>query len=83
VVIHRALEKRLGDRYPSADAMAQALRSAVTLVSTGTQQAQMPVRATTRLIALPFRMLRPDPDLDFLSTRCSLAHCCAPATRFA
>ena len=67
VVIHRALEKRLDDRYPSADAMAQALRSAVTLVSTGTQQAQTPVRASTRLIALPFRMLRPDPDLDFLS----------------
>ena len=67
VVIHRALEKRADDRYASADAMAQALRSAVTLVNTGTQQAQTPVRPSTRLIALPFRMLRPDPDLDFLS----------------
>jgi serine/threonine protein kinase len=67
VVIHRALEKRPDDRYPSADAMAQALRSAVALVNTGTQQQQTPVRPTTRLIALPFRMLRPDPDLDFLS----------------
>jgi serine/threonine protein kinase/Tfp pilus assembly protein PilF len=67
VVIHRALEKRPDDRYASADAMAQALRSAVTLVNTGTQQAQTPVRPSTRLIALPFRMLRPDPDLDFLS----------------
>jgi TolB-like protein len=66
VVIHRALEKRPDDRYPSAEAMAQALRSAVTLGSTGTQ-AQAPVKTTTRLIALPFRMLRPDPDLDFLS----------------
>jgi serine/threonine protein kinase len=65
VVIHRALEKRPDDRYSTADAMAQALRSAVTLVSTGTQPA--PVRASTRLIALPFRMLRADPDLDFLS----------------
>jgi serine/threonine protein kinase len=65
VVIHRALEKRPDDRYSTADAMAQALRSAVTLVSTGTQP--KPVRATTRLIALPFRMLRADPDLDFLS----------------
>jgi serine/threonine protein kinase len=64
VVIHRALEKRADDRYPSAESMAQALRSAVTLVSTGPQT---PVRPTTRLIALPFRMLRPDPDLDFLS----------------
>src|SRR5262245_20605995 len=34
VVIHRALEKRADDRYHSADAMAQALRSAVTLVNT-------------------------------------------------
>jgi serine/threonine protein kinase len=67
VVIHRALEKRADDRYPSADAMAQALRSAVTMANTGTQQAQPAVRTTTRLIALPFRMLRPDPDLDFLS----------------
>jgi eukaryotic-like serine/threonine-protein kinase len=65
VVIHRALEKRVEDRYPSAAAMAQALRAAVTLVNTTTQAT--PVRQTTRLIALPFRMLRPDPDLDFLS----------------
>ena len=64
VVIHRALEKRVEERYATADAMASALRSAVTLVSTGPQT---PVRQTTRLIALPFRMLRADPDLDFLS----------------
>jgi len=65
VVIHRALEKKPEDRFPSAEAMAQALRSAVTLSTTGTQQ--IPVRPATRLIALPFRMLRPDADLDFLS----------------
>jgi TolB-like protein len=64
-VIHRALEKRPEDRYQSADAMAQALRAAVTLAST--TSTQTPVRTTRRLIALPFRMLRPDPDLDFLS----------------
>jgi serine/threonine protein kinase len=64
VVIHRALEKRPEERYPTADAMAKALRSAVTLVNSGPQTL---VRQTTRLIALPFRMLRPDPDLDFLS----------------
>src|SRR5262245_12470184 len=63
-VIHRALEKRPEDRFPSADAMAQALRSALTLT---TDTSTVTVRATTRLIALPFRMLRPDPDLDFLS----------------
>jgi serine/threonine protein kinase len=63
-VIHRALEKRPEDRYQSADVMAQALRSSLTLAS---DTATVTVRATTRLIALPFRMLRPDPDVDFLS----------------
>ena len=64
-IIHRALEKRPDDRYQSADAMADALRAAMSQSSTiGTQ---VPVRATTRVIALPFRMLRPDADLDFLS----------------
>ena len=64
-IIHRALEKRPDDRYQSADAMADALRAAMSQSSTtGTH---VPVRATTRVIALPFRMLRPDADLDFLS----------------
>jgi serine/threonine protein kinase/tetratricopeptide (TPR) repeat protein len=67
VVIHRALEKRPDDRYPSADAMAHALRSAVTLANSGARAQPAPVRQATRLIALPFRMLRADPDLDFLS----------------
>ena len=64
-VIHRALEKRPDDRYQTPDAMAQALRTAV--AKTTTTATQPPVRATTRLIAMPFRMLRPDADLDFLS----------------
>jgi serine/threonine protein kinase/tetratricopeptide (TPR) repeat protein len=64
VVIHRALEKRPEDRYQSAEAMAQALRGAASLTSSGPRPR---VRPTTRLIALPFRMLRPDADLDFLS----------------
>ncbi len=63
-VIHRALEKRPEDRYQTAEAMAQALRSALTLT---TDTSTVTVRPTTRLIALPFRMLRPDPDVDFLS----------------
>jgi serine/threonine protein kinase len=63
-VIHRALEKRPEDRYQSADTMAQALRSAMTL---STDTSTVTVRPTTRLIAVPFRMLRPDPDVDFLS----------------
>src|SRR5688572_22827825 len=63
-VIHRALEKRPEDRYQSAEVMAQALRSALTLT---TDTSTITVRPTTRLIALPFRMLRPDPEVDFLS----------------
>jgi len=63
-IIHRALEKRPEDRYQTAEAMAQALRAAMTLT---TDTSTVTVRPTTRLIALPFRMLRPDPDVDFLS----------------
>jgi eukaryotic-like serine/threonine-protein kinase len=63
-VIHRALEKRPEDRYQTAEAMAQALRSALTLT---TDTSTVTVRPTTRLIAVPFRMLRPDADVDFLS----------------
>jgi len=63
-VIHRALEKRAEDRYQTAEAMAQALRSALTLT---TDTSTVTVRPTTRLIAVPFRMLRPDADVDFLS----------------
>lgn len=63
-VIHRALEKRPDDRYQSAEAMAQGLRAAVSFTDASTQP---PVRPTTRLVVLPFRMLRPDPNLEFLS----------------
>jgi serine/threonine protein kinase/tetratricopeptide (TPR) repeat protein len=63
-VVHRALEKRPDDRYPTAEAMANALRAATTGTRTTTRQA---VRATTRVIVLPFRLARADPDLDFLS----------------
>jgi TolB-like protein len=44
--------------------MAREVRSAWALIDTGsTPQA----RALTRLIVLPFRVLRPDPDIDFLA----------------
>jgi len=63
-VIHRALAKKPDDRYQTADAMAQELRSALLASDTAT-----PVRARpmTRLIVLPFRILRPDAETDFLS----------------
>jgi TolB-like protein/tetratricopeptide (TPR) repeat protein len=64
-VVHRSLAKRPSERYDSAAAMANDLRAArgaaanaVTLVSV--------VHAVTRLVVLPFRLLRPDPEIDFL-----------------
>jgi serine/threonine protein kinase/tetratricopeptide (TPR) repeat protein len=63
-VIHRALAKSPDDRYGDADAMAQELRAALTLADSGDVRQ---VRPMTRLIVLPFRVLRADPDIDFLS----------------
>jgi TolB-like protein len=63
-VLRRALAKRPEERYPSADAMARDLRAALPLSDTA---ASVTVRAVTRLIVLPFRVLRSDPDTDFLA----------------
>ncbi len=63
-VIQRALAKRPLDRHPDAGAMAQEIRQALTLLETGSAPR---VRTMTRLIVLPFRMLRPDPEIDFLA----------------
>ena len=63
-VIHRALAKKPEDRYETAEAMAQDLRAALLVANSGE-----PVRARpmTRLIVLPFRILRSDPETDFLA----------------
>ena len=63
-VIQRALAKRPADRYPDAAAMARDIREALTLLDTGPTPR---VRTMTRLIVLPFRVLRPDPEIDFLA----------------
>ena len=63
-VIHKAIAKRPQDRYASAAAMAGDLRPATMLVDSG---AVSPVRPMTRLIVLPFRVLRADPEIDFLA----------------
>ncbi|MGA7416086.1 MAG: serine/threonine-protein kinase, partial [Bryobacteraceae bacterium] len=63
-VIRRALAKRAQDRYASAQEMLDAV-SAVSL-STGTVVV-LPTRTITRLIALPFRVLRSDGETDFLA----------------
>jgi eukaryotic-like serine/threonine-protein kinase len=63
-VIHRATAKRPADRYVDAAAMAEDLGAALRLADSGETPA---ARRMTRLIVLPFRMLRPDPEIDFLS----------------
>jgi TolB-like protein/predicted Ser/Thr protein kinase len=63
-VLRRALAKSAPERPASAAAMASELRDAMALAQTG---AGRPACAVTRLIALPFRMLRPDAETDFLA----------------
>jgi serine/threonine protein kinase len=63
-VIHRALSKNPEDRYQTADAMAQDLRAALLVADTGVAPTARPM---TRLIVLPFRILRSDPETDFLA----------------
>ncbi len=63
-VIHRVLAKRAEDRYQDAVDMSRDLRGVLT-----TSDAAEPVRVqqVPRLIVLPFRMLRPDEDAEFLA----------------
>jgi serine/threonine protein kinase len=63
-VVHRALAKKPCDRHPSSDAMANELREALLLVNSDTS---LRARLTKRLIVLPFRVLRPNPETDFLA----------------
>ena len=63
-VVHRALAKSKTERYQTIDAMAQDLRAAIALGDTGSAAS---ARALTRLIVLPFRVLRQDPETDFLA----------------
>ena len=63
-VIHRALAKSPAQRYASAAAMAEDLRTA--LVADGSEDSRR-ARPVTRLMVLPFRLLRPDAEIDFLA----------------
>lgn len=62
-VIRRALAKRPEDRFPSAESMSEALQAVKTAEDS---EEQALAHAVTRLIVLPFRQLRPDPETDFL-----------------
>ena len=63
-VIRRALAKQPGDRPASADALAGELRA---VHGVDGHDAATLARALTRLVVLPFRSLRPDPETDFLA----------------
>jgi len=63
-VIRRALAKRPAERPASADAMAEELRAIRGVVGDDTPAL---ARALTRIVVLPFRVLRPDPETDFLA----------------
>jgi serine/threonine protein kinase/tetratricopeptide (TPR) repeat protein len=63
-VVNRALAKRPAERYQTAEAMTQDLRSALVLSDSGSVT---PAHVVTRLIVLPFRVLRPDAETDFLA----------------
>ena len=63
-VIRRALAKRPADRPASAESMAEELRATRGLSGESTPAMARPL---TRIVVLPFRMLRPDPETDFLA----------------
>jgi TolB-like protein len=67
-VIRRALAKEPRDRYATAEAMDRDL-AAVSLSDSGEAASQ--ARAVTRLVVMPFRLLRPDPEIDFLQVALS------------
>src|SRR6185295_1872345 len=63
-VVRRSLAKRADDRFASAPEMAAALKE---VGDAGASGSAPRVVAITRLIVLPFRPLRPDPETDFLA----------------
>ena len=63
-VIRRALAKKPEGRPASSEAMAEQLNA---LRSLDGQDPRAMARALTRVVVLPFRVLRPDPETDFLA----------------
>ena len=64
-IVRTALAKRPDGRYVSAAAMAGDLRMALPVTDATSNAVQ--TRSLTRLIVLPLRVLRPDPETDFLA----------------
>ena len=63
-IVHTALARDPQERYPSAEAMATELRAALAMDGIGTRARACPVQ---RLIVLPFRLLRPSDEIQFLA----------------
>ena len=63
-IVRTSLSKRPPERYPSAEVMARELRMALAVTDAFVPGA---TRSLTRLIVLPLRVLRPDPETDFLA----------------
>ncbi len=63
-IVRRAMDKNPANRFAAADEMAAELRTVMRLDDSGTH---VETRAVKRLIVLPFRVLRADPETDFLA----------------
>src|SRR5260370_13435256 len=63
-IVHRALARDTQDRYPNAEAMAAELRATLEMDGIETKAR---VHALQRLIVLPFRLLRPSEEIQFLA----------------
>ena len=64
-ILRRALEKKPEDRYQTAEGISRELRALMLRENVTRRPPSQP--QLKRLIVLPFRMLRPDPEFDFLS----------------
>ena len=63
-IVRRAMDKNPANRFAAADEMAVELRAVMGLDNSGTH---VEIRTVKRLIVLPFRALRSDPETDFLA----------------
>ena len=66
-VIRRALAKRPSERPATAELMLEELNAAREIEGPQWRKTRAMAQPLTRVVVLPFRVLRPDPDTDFLA----------------